>query len=125
MLNRPTHEVEVVLYGTTGELQLQSRVQPTQQACRNAVAAEAFAVADAETDNPLNNEMGEDQYLNITIEQELKFPDTESLAALLSLKQVCDQLCDWHSACHLCCSHSNTVELSQSSLQGNQAGQLV
>ncbi|KAL0036571.1 hypothetical protein WJX79_000925 [Trebouxia sp. C0005] len=57
MLNRPTHEVEVVYYGTT------------------------------ETNNPLNDEMGEDQYMNITVEQELKFPDTTFLSSVLSPEQ--------------------------------------
>ena len=53
--------------------------------------------------------MGEDQYLNITVEQELKFPDTESLAALLSLKQVCDPLHGWLSASSDCSEHSRVI----------------
>ncbi|KAL3159758.1 ATP-dependent DNA helicase II subunit 2 [Trebouxia sp. C0009 RCD-2024] len=57
MLNKPTHEVELVYYGTT------------------------------ESDNPLNDELGEDQYMNITIEQELNFPDTSFLASVLSVAQ--------------------------------------
>ena len=42
----------------------------------------------AETDNPLNDEMGEDQYENITVQQKLAPPNTEFLASLLSLRQV-------------------------------------
>lgn len=42
----------------------------------------------ADTDNPLNDELGEDQYMNITVEQELNFPDTSFLASVLSLAQV-------------------------------------
>ncbi len=34
--------------------------------------------------------MGEDQYMNITVEQELKFPDTSFLSSVLSPQQVAE-----------------------------------
>jgi len=34
--------------------------------------------------------MGEDQYMNITVEQELKFPDTSFLSSVLSPEQVAE-----------------------------------
>ena len=68
----------------------------------------AFALAD--TDNPLNDEMGEDQYTNITVEQQLKFPDTDSLFAVLSLQQVSShhQL----TICHHMHEHAFKAKLS-------------
>lgn len=42
----------------------------------------------AESDNPLNDDLGEDQYMNITVEQELSFPDTSFLTSVLSVAQV-------------------------------------
>lgn len=50
----------------------------------------------AESDNPLNDELGEDQYMNITIEQELNFPDPTFLTSVLSVAQVKSHL---HSIC--------------------------
>lgn len=43
----------------------------------------------AGTDNPLNDEMGDDQYENITVQQKLAPPNTDFLASLLSITQVC------------------------------------
>lgn len=58
-----------------------------------------------ETDNPLNDEMGEDQYMNITVEQELKFPDTAFLSSVLSPEQVSQRRKG--KICLCCCRHQH------------------
>jgi hypothetical protein len=42
--------------------------------------------------------MGEDQYMNITVEQELKFPDTTFLSSVLSPEQVAEDNKLMHSS---------------------------
>ena len=106
MLNKPTHEVELVYYGTTGSKKCEERptsmlpeiaahIQKPVTCCNKCIAMMIrpsplvlFLSNFADTDNPLNNELGEDQYMNITVEQELNFPDTTFLASVLSLAQV-------------------------------------
>ena len=86
MLNKPTHEVELVLFGTTGgTVHLHSVLQHSSIILTNRLQR---ACTPAETDNPLNVELGEDQYANIVVQQELAPPNLQFLTSILSLSQA-------------------------------------